>query len=203
MEDRNAEYRIPDWKEWSEDASGASTDEKLVRLCLQGNETAWSALIDKYRNLIFSIPLKNGFSKEDAAEVLQEVCLALLTALPRLREPRTLAAWLIKVTSHECLHWRRKQSRYTPADFSGSNDPVAPAVSDEMTDELWREQTLRQAISGLAPRCRELIHMLFFTTPSVSYEQVASRLGVAKGSIGFIRMRCLKHLRHRLESSGF
>ena len=58
---------------------------------------------------------------------------------------------------------------------------------------------LREALSELPPRCRELIRMLFFETPPVPYEEVARNLGLATGSVGFIRMRCLKRLRKRLE----
>ena len=36
------------------------SDARLVRACLDGNELAWSALIAKYKNLIYSIPLKAG-----------------------------------------------------------------------------------------------------------------------------------------------
>ena len=40
-------------------------DDHLVRACLKGDERAWSALIQKYKNLIFSIPLKYGASQPD------------------------------------------------------------------------------------------------------------------------------------------
>ena len=36
----------------------AWTDSRLVRACLDGDERAWAALIAKYKNLIYSIPLK-------------------------------------------------------------------------------------------------------------------------------------------------
>jgi RNA polymerase sigma factor (sigma-70 family) len=180
-----------------EEFTAATADEELVRQCLEGSDAAWATLIDKYRNLIFSIPIKYGFSADEAADIFQEVCLALLSGLSSLREPRALAGWLIKVTSHECVHWRRKQSRFLRMDFQPAD------VSQSMVDELRFEQTLREAISGLADRCRDLIHMLFFTAPAMPYDEVARRFGVAKGSIGFIRMRCLERLRRRLESSGF
>jgi RNA polymerase sigma factor (sigma-70 family) len=190
------------------DKDGASavlndSDEELVRQCCHGNQEAWTILIDKYKNLIFSIPLKYGLSRDEAGDILQEVCLKLLEALPQLREPRALAAWLIKVTSHECVHWRRRQSRQSLAGFPEPQDPFSPKVIDVIADEVRREQALREAVSALALRCRELIQMLFFTTPAVPYEEVAQRFGVAKGSIGFIRMRCLKHLRRRMELSDF
>jgi DNA-directed RNA polymerase specialized sigma24 family protein len=69
-------------------------DDRLVAECLKGNQQAWSALVDKYKNLIFSIPVKLGLH-EDAADIFQAVCLDLLTDLPRLRKPRALPKWLM------------------------------------------------------------------------------------------------------------
>src|SRR4051812_4615823 len=91
----------------------AQEDEVLVRECLNGNESAWSALIEKYKSLIYSIPVKRGFSAEDANEIFQSVCLILLNELSNLREPKALAAWLIRATSHQCLGWSRKERRFT------------------------------------------------------------------------------------------
>ena len=71
-------------------------DERLVRECCKGNQDAWSALIDKYKNLIFSIPIKFGLSREDSADVFQVVCVELLAGLPKLREPKALPKWLMQ-----------------------------------------------------------------------------------------------------------
>ena len=50
-------------------------DTRLVRECRNGNEEAWAALLDKYKNLIFSIPIKRGLPREEAADVFQRVCV--------------------------------------------------------------------------------------------------------------------------------
>ncbi len=187
------------------DVAETVTDEQLIRSCLQGDHAAWCALIDRYRNLIFSIPVKQGFLREDAAEVFQEVCLKLLAHLPRLRTPRTLAAWLITVTSHECSRLRRQSARYRELKVECRASSVGTEFETTVAwlDELHREQALREAVSELGGRCRELVRCLFFTTPPVPYQQLAQRLGVATSSIGFIRMRCLKRLRRLLEDKGF
>src|SRR5271155_1959372 len=79
-----------------EDVRVAWPDTRLVRECVRGSEEAWSALIDKYKNLIFSIPIKYGFSPDDATDVFQSVCLDLLTELPKLREPKALPKWIMQ-----------------------------------------------------------------------------------------------------------
>jgi RNA polymerase sigma factor (sigma-70 family) len=186
-------------------SSSSPPDEELVRDCLEGNEDAWSALIDKYRRLIFSIAIKYGLSRDDAAEIFQEVCLTLLGELPRLRDPRTLAAWLIRVTCNECSLWRKRQSRYVAVGIGRSSleSGEVAEIPGSLLEQVQREQAFHDSISELGPRCRQLIHMLFFTTPAVPYEEVAKLLGVAKGSIGFIRMQCLQRLRRHLTDKGF
>jgi RNA polymerase sigma factor (sigma-70 family) len=178
------------------------TDEQLVRDCLDGKHEAWSELIDKYKNLIFSVPIKYGFSRDDAADIFQEVCLGLLSELKNVREPRALAKWLLMVTSHKCFHWKRRSNRFV------SMEPEAlelaageiPPEALELVAEAEREQALREALSGIPSRCRQLIKMLFFDQPPRPYRDVAQSLGIATGSIGFIRQRCLDRLRKKVES---
>jgi RNA polymerase sigma factor (sigma-70 family) len=62
---------------------------------------------------------------------------------------------------------------------------------------------VRDAISELSPRCEQMVRMLFFETPPRPYEEIAKELGIATGSIGFMRSRCLGKLKQQLENKGF
>ncbi len=180
------------------------SDSRLVRECLKGKETAWSALIDKYKNLIFSIPIRYGFSEEDSADIFQAVSMDLLAELPRLREPEALGGWLIQVTRNKCFHRKQEQQRYQVQEITDEGRPDDPREAPEdLVLLVQQEQLLREALSDLSPRCRQLVHMLFFETPARPYQQVAKDLRLAPGSVGFIRRRCLDKLRQRLEQMGF
>jgi DNA-directed RNA polymerase specialized sigma24 family protein len=82
-------------------------------------------------------------------------------------------------------------------------EAATTASQGALIEELEREQALREALRELSPRCRRLIHALFFVQPPRSYQAIATELGLATGSIGFIRARCLDQLRRRLEKRGF
>ncbi len=192
---RQGLFRAPD-STWS--------DARLVKACLNGNEQAWQALIAKYKNLIYSIPLKYGASSDDAADIFQSVCLELFSQLPRLREVEALRSWIIKVTAHQSYHWKRKVRRR-------AEDELTPLDEEELTSELpadtleeiERAQILREAVAALPPRCQEIIKLLFYEAEPVSYRDLAARLGLATGSIGFIRGRCLERLERALREAGF
>jgi len=179
-------------------------DTRLVQKCLRGEEAAWSELVSKYKNLIFSIPIKRGFSQEEAADVFQSVCLDLVNQLTSLREPRALAGWLIRVTHNKCFHHIKDKLRQGVQE----EDPPELAVpAEELAEnqlrELEREQRLRSALRALSDRCRRLVEMLFFENPPRPYQEIAKSLTLATGSIGFIRARCLDRLRKKMEEMGF
>ena len=180
-----------------------SSDNRLVQQCLKGNEQAWAELISRYKNLIYSIPIKLGFSQDDAADIFQAVCAELIAQLSELRNPKALAGWLIKVTAHRCSQWKRQASRFVDPESLAEPAASPEALPDNVLAEVENEQLLRSALRELTPRCRQLVAMLFFEGAPRPYEQVARELGIATGSIGFIRGRCLEKLRQRLQEMGF
>lgn len=185
----------------------ATDDAELVRRCGAGDEEAWAALIDKYKNLIFSIPIKYGFSRDEAADIFQQVCLELLAHINGLRNPSGLPKWLIQVTAHRCYHARQQARRLAAPEENEETLRGIPDASGahplDTLAEAEREQGLRDAIAGLTPRCQELVRLLFYEQEPRPYEQIAAGLGIATGSIGFIRGRCLEKLRARLTEAGF
>jgi RNA polymerase sigma factor (sigma-70 family) len=177
-----------------------------VRACLDGDERAWSALIDKYQNLIFSIPLKFGASRADAADLLQSVCLELYSELPRLRQSAALRGWITTVTAHKASRWKQRHLRRGEQELSETYEDrleAAEPIAPELIEQAQREQMVRDAVAQLSPRCQEMIRLLFYEQPPLPYKDLAQRLGLATGSIGFIRGRCLAALERALAKAGF
>jgi RNA polymerase sigma factor (sigma-70 family) len=185
-------------------AAPAWSDEDLVRECLRGNEQAWAAVVEKYKALVYSAPFRYRMSPQDAADIFQEVWLDLYSELPNLRRPGALRGWLISVSWHKCFQWKRRLSRFERAASDSDPEPAGAEVPfPEWKVQMERQQMLRDAVAGLPERCQRMVHMLFFQEPPIPYSEVARQLGLAEGSIGFIRGRCLRKLRAALEETGF
>jgi RNA polymerase sigma factor (sigma-70 family) len=185
-------------------APAAWDDTRLVKECLSGNEEAWSLLIDKYKALIYSIPVKYNLSRQEAADVFQATCTELLVRLPELREPRALPKWLMQVAHHECQRLKRMNQRVVSRDAEPNLlEPQIPPIAESLMQQTQEEQMLREAMMVLTPQCRRLVELLFFETPSRPYTEVAAQLGLAVGSIGFTRQKCIERLRRQLTELGF
>ena len=179
-------------------------DNRLINACLKGNEQAWAALIAKYKNLIYSIPLKYGASPQDAADIFQSVCIELFSELPRLRNSEALRSWLMTVTAHQSFRWKQRTQRRAEDELTEVEEAQLPVdVPPDLLETVEREQILREAVARLPARCQEIIRLLFYEADPVPYQDLAARLGLARGSIGFIRGRCLKRLERLLADAGF
>jgi RNA polymerase sigma factor (sigma-70 family) len=185
-------------------ATAAWNDARIVKECLSGSEEAWSLLIDKYKALIYSIPVKYNLSRQEAADVFQATCTELLIRLPELREPRALPKWLMQVAHHECYRMKRMNQRVVSRDAEPNlPEPKIPPIAETLVQQTQEEQFLREAMTALTPQCRRLVELLFFETPSRPYTEVAEELGLAVGSIGFTRQKCIERLKRHLTELGF
>jgi RNA polymerase sigma factor (sigma-70 family) len=181
--------------------SSSPGDAQIVEQCLEGDQQAWTLLLNKYRRLIQSISLKYGATPDDAADIFQTVSIDVFSDLPKLREPQALRAWLMQVTSRKCLQWKEAQQRRAEEDLTRIelNLPACLIVPPTLLEIDEEEQQLRAAVARLPDRLCQLVRMLFFEQPPRPYKEIAEALGVARGSIPFLRARCLKQLAQILE----
>lgn len=179
-------------------------DVALVEACLAGSEAGWVALVDKYSRLIISVPLRFRFSRSDAEDIFQSVCVDLLEQLPAVREPAALRGWLVQVATHKCLHARRRSGREEltdPVDLE-ADTTSADDTPEQIMSQVQQQQLVRDALTQVSERCQTLLRLLFVETPLKPYDEVARLLGVARGSVSFLRGRCLQRLRKAMATVG-
>ena len=176
--------------------SGVGLDNSsLLEACRSGDPRAWSRIVDRYERLVYAIPLREGLSRDDAADVAQETFAALIRGIDRINDPDRLAAWLITVARR--LSWHRKSGTsdaldVVAVDLAGDRD-----MAGDTTQTVW----VYEAIQSLGEPCRSLVIALFFDPVEPTYAEIALRLGRPVGSIGPLRARCLDRLRCALEQA--
>jgi RNA polymerase sigma factor (sigma-70 family) len=181
-------------------------DAALVARCLEDDREAWSSLLTRHRPLIMAVALRCGLRADDAEEMYQEVCITLLERLELLRDHRSLAAWVATTTARKC--WKAKACR-RPESLPELDD--GPGLAERIEDsaplpeqvfaETSEREAVRGAVAGLGDPCERLLTLLF--VDEAPYERVAKKLGLAVGSIGVYRRRCLQRLRSRLQAEGW
>lgn len=169
----------------------------LVTRARGGDKQAWDALVERFAPLIWCICSRHRLSRADAEDVGQTVWLQLVDQLDKIRDPAALPGWLATATRRECMRVLRT-ARGPHAAWYVLNAETIPDDQAAMADQellvAERRAALREAFARLSPCCQQLIAALT-EDPAVPYAQISARLGIAVGSIGPTRSRCLDKLR--------
>jgi RNA polymerase sigma factor (sigma-70 family) len=173
------------------------TVDDLVEGARAGNQGSWNDLVDRFLPLVTAVIAKYRLSAADADDVNQTVWLRLVEHVDTLREPRALPGWLVTTCRNESLRIIRMRGRAVPVDPA---TPTMERIADdhELDDDLLRDErahALREAMLELPASRRELLTLLM-ADPPLSYDEISTRLGIPKGSIGPTRARALDQLRN-------
>ena len=169
-------------------AHGPDSDTELVNACRAGDQEAWELLVARYERLVFSVALRNGVTRDEAADITQMTFIALLESIEKLRDEQRVASWLMSVARR--LAWR--QRRRNERERLGC-EPVSWAEDAIVAWE--RAAVIHEGVQRLGRSCQDLILALYFDPAAPSYAAVAQRLGRPIGGIGPLRARCLERLR--------
>ena len=179
------------------------SDAALLRACRSGETTAWEQLLDRYERLVYSIARNTGLSPEDAADITQLTFGYLLQSLDGMTDEGNLRAWLATVAKRHSRRLLVRQLRYQTSDIDDEIiSELLPGQAQADGIERWElAEWLRSGLERIDERCRRLLRALYFDPSEPSYADVASSIGIAEGSVGPIRARCLKRLRETLTDS--
>jgi RNA polymerase sigma factor (sigma-70 family) len=165
---------------------------------------AWDALVERYAPLIWSICRKYRLGPADAEDVGQSVWLRLVAQLDKIREPAALPGWLATTTRRECVRVVHAAHGPHAVIYSLDAENIPDGQADPAEQDLLeaeRHAALRQAFADLPPHGQQLIAMLI-ADPPVPYAEISARLGIAVGSIGPTRSRCLDKMRRHPAIAG-
>ena len=103
------------------------SDERLVRLCRDGDDDAWREFVERFSRYVYAI-IGHGFRLRggDAEDVFQDVFAKAYEHLGRLRDDTAVRPWLAQLTRRACIDRIRAQPQEESA-----GEELEPAAFDE------------------------------------------------------------------------
>lgn len=86
------------------------TDSQIIERTLCGDDTAFDALVSRYRAYAYRLALSKVRSRETAMDIAQEAFIQAYTALRTLREPEKFRIWLAVIVANACKTYLRRPS---------------------------------------------------------------------------------------------
>jgi RNA polymerase sigma-70 factor, ECF subfamily len=193
-----------------DDENPAQAIGTLVRLAAQGDERATHDLLAHVHPLALRycrtrLSRLPGDARHFVDDLAQEVCLAVLCALPRYRDKgRPFEAFVFAIASHKVADLQRAAMR-----GPGSTAVPADALPEKPDEALGPEERAmlsseaawaRELLACLPENQRELI--LLRVAVGLTAEETGQVLGMSPGAVRVAQHRALSRLRALAEETG-
>lgn len=143
---------------------------------------------------------ERGFVSAD--DVTQEVCLAVITALPRYRDQgRPFMAFVYGIAAHKVADAHRSTGRdrsdayeFVPDESDLESGPEERFIEDESTHRMGR------ILSILGERAREIV--ILRVVVGLSAEETAAAVGTTPGAVRVAQHRAMNKLKEHIARGG-
>jgi RNA polymerase sigma-70 factor (ECF subfamily) len=170
----------------------------LAKRAVEGDTAALDALLGQVRVVVHRYCRARlgrlPGSEHVADDVAQEVCLAVLSALPRYRdEGRPFEAFVFGIASHKLADVQRAASRAAlPTDLLPEAADDGPGPEDHAL-RISDAATARRLLELLPAHQRDLL--LLRVAAGLSAEETGAALGMTAGAVRVAQHRALARLR--------
>lgn len=186
----------------------AEEDRVLIARAQQGDVAAFRQLVERHQRRAFAIALSLVRDENDARELVQDAFLRVYRGLNSFQGGSSFFTWLYRIITNLSIDLIRKpgrqladidEARFESDESQEAEFPLLSRVDgSDPVDVVRRREIARRlqaALDALPPYHRGVIVMR--EIEGLSYEEMATAMGVSKGTI----MSRLFHARQKLQKA--
>lgn len=194
----------------SSKAQEVAFDQTLVARFKGGDQAAFDEMVTRYWDRIYSMVHQLLRNQQDAEEVTQDAFIRAHRGLVNFRGDSAFSTWLYQIATNLARNrywywWRRKRDRSISFDAPVSHDnemtlaEIIPAEVEtpgeaSVTQELL--DTIASGMEKLGAKHREIL--ILRNVKNLSYEEIATILGISVGTVKSRIARARESLRAKL-----
>ncbi len=137
----------------------------LVTRALQGDEKAFSDIVEQYGALMLRTAMMIVADRDIAEDVVQDAFIQAWHHLPDLREAGALRPWLMRIVVNQCISFKRRLARTTAfvrQSLSEQEIDLTAQIADHHKGRLERDWDLANAIDKLPTKQRVVIVLHYY-----------------------------------------
>ncbi len=171
------------------------TDEQLIELHRAGDEQAFTALVERYRQELFHYLSRMTNKRSLADDVFQEAFLQVYLSLETFDTERRFRPWLFTIATNKARDQLRRNKRH---DIASLSVPMASQQFDQERayvdlleadiplpeEDMAREEMqslIKKVVTDLPSHLREVLLLSYFHR--FSYKEIAEMLQVPVGTV--------------------
>ncbi len=159
-------------------------DQHFINLVIGGDIRAFSVLVDRYKNFVYTLSMKMLQSHEEAEEVAQDAFIKVYKSVAKFKSESKFSTWLYTVTYNTCLDRLKSKKRIAPLvpidDFQGMEAASLTNVLDAI-ESRERKQMIQKCLDQLPAEDHFLLTLYYFNENSV--KEISKIIGVNENNL--------------------
>ena len=177
------------------------TDTELISKILQGEQSFFAQLVERYQNYVFTLVLRFTDSREDAEEISQDIFVKAYRSLADFRGESKFSTWLYTIVRTSCITFlRKKKLDITSIDnertFLQLENRESGFTANSI-EQKSRHAMVNEAIRLLSPDDAQLITL--FYKGEQSLEEIGKVMGLEANTVKVKLHRARHRLKEKME----
>lgn len=151
-------------------------DYELIKKVLSGDNDAFSEIVNRYKNLVYSVILRMINDYEEANDISQEVFIKVYRNLDKYQPEYKFSTWIMRITTNHVIDYLRKKKQETvniddvDYELSSSSNPEREYIEKEQGDIFIK------AINKLPDMYK--MPIVLYHIKRFSYQEIADMLNI-------------------------
>ncbi|TVZ59060.1 RNA polymerase sigma-70 factor (ECF subfamily) [Flavobacteriaceae bacterium MAR_2010_105] len=172
-----------------------SNDQIIINQIIDGNTNAFAVLVDRYKDLVFTLALRMMKHREEAEEVAQDTFIKVFKSLNKFKGDSKFSTWIYKVAYNSCLDKIKGNKRkYNEVEINNHTSNYIKTSNNAFDDlvEEERKQAIQECLNQLPSDDSFLLTLFFFEEQSL--EEISSIIGLTSNNVKVKLFRARKKL---------
>ena len=172
-----------------------NTDQHIINQIIEGDANAFSVLVDRYKDLVYTLAIRMVKNREEAEEVSQDSFIKVYRSLEKFKGDSKFSTWIYKVTYNTCLDRIKKYKKAqlsVPIDEFTEKDVKTLDNALGIMEKAEKNKAIKNCIELLPSDDAFLLTLFYFEDQSL--EEIATVLGLTANNVKVKLFRSRKKL---------
>ena len=181
-----------------------TNDQYYINLILDGDTNAFSVLVNRYKDLVFTLTMRMLKNREEAEEVSQDSFIKAYKSLNRFKGDSKFSTWIYKIAYNTSLdRLKKNRKHYNDVPIDEFTEHQVKTIDNALDNLESKEQTkaIQDCITLLPSEDGFLLTLYYFD--EMSLEEISQTVGLTSNNVKVKIFRARKKLatilKNRLE----
>ncbi len=172
-----------------------NNDQHYINQIINGDTNAFSVLVDRYKDLVFTLALRMLKNREEAEEVSQDTFIKTYKSLHKFKGDSKFSTWIYKVAYNTCLDRLKKNKKHfndvAIDEFTEHQIKTMDNALDKM-EQQEHNQAIKDCLTLLPNDDSFLLTLYYFEERSL--EEISKIIGIKANNVKVKIFRSRKKL---------